>query len=72
MTDNTFNGVAPILLLTPRDAAKALAISERTLWTLTNDGKIPHKRIGRAVRYSVADLQAWIAGQPSPTTQTTF
>lgn len=51
---------APVLLLTPRDAAKALAISPRKLWSMTAGGEIPCTRIGRAVRYSVAELQAWV------------
>ena len=46
------------LLLTSREAAKALSISERTLWTLTKAGLVQVVRIGRAVRYSLADLEA--------------
>lgn len=49
------------LLLTAKDAAKSLAISERTLWARTQSGEIPSVRIGRSVRYSVADLERWIA-----------
>jgi excisionase family DNA binding protein len=48
------------LLVTAREAATALSISERTLWGLTAAGKIPVVRIGRAVRYDPRDLQAWI------------
>ncbi len=51
------------LLLRPGEAAKALAISTRKLWELTNCGEIPCIRIGRAVRYAPADLQAWIDRQ---------
>jgi excisionase family DNA binding protein len=54
-----------LLLLKPREAARALAISERTLWELTKRGKIPHVRIGRAVRYAPADLEAWIESRKS-------
>ena len=49
------------LLLSPRDAAKALSISEKTLFNYTKAGDIPVVRIGRAVRYSLDDLKAWIA-----------
>jgi excisionase family DNA binding protein len=52
-----------ILLLKPADAAEALAVSERTLFTLTKAGKVPCVRLGRSVRYSVTDLEDWIAGQ---------
>jgi excisionase family DNA binding protein len=48
------------LLLTPREAAAALRISERLLWSKTKLGEIPCIRIGKAVRYSPAALQAWI------------
>jgi excisionase family DNA binding protein len=51
---------APILLLTPRQAAKALAISERTLATYTKSGALPVVRIGACVRYSPDDLRDWI------------
>ena len=49
------------LLLNSREAARSLAISERSLWTLTQEGQIPVIRIGkRTVRYAVDDLLAWI------------
>jgi excisionase family DNA binding protein len=48
------------LLIPGREAAKLLSVCERTLYTLTRTGEIPAVRIGRAVRYSVDDLQAWV------------
>lgn len=59
----------PTLLLTARDAAKALAISEKTLWTLTTPrGPIPAIRVGeRSLRYSVVALAKWIDAQPMAT-----
>lgn len=48
------------LLLTAREAAKALSISERTLWGLTKAGQIPACRFGRNVRYDPRDLEAFI------------
>lgn len=53
-------GPPPALLLTAAEAAKALAISPRKLWEITNCGELPAVRIGRAVRYRPADLVAWI------------
>jgi excisionase family DNA binding protein len=50
----------PVLLLTPRQAAKALGISERTLATYTKSGLLPVVRIGHSVRYSPDDLRDWI------------
>ena len=48
------------LLLTPRQAAEALQISERKLWGMKASGEIPHVLLGRSVRYPLADLQQWI------------
>ena len=53
-------GESPRLLVTPSDAARALAISSRKLWALTKEGEMPCVRIGRAVRYDVTDLQKWV------------
>jgi excisionase family DNA binding protein len=57
---NTQVTIIPPLLLKVKDAALALAISERKLWELTNREEIPCVRIGRSIRYSLADLTAWI------------
>ena len=52
------NSIGERLLLRPRDAARLLSISERTLW----GSNIPKIRIGkRGVRYSIDDLRNWIA-----------
>jgi len=50
----------PRLLVSPREAAKALAVCEKTLWNLTKRGEIPCLRIGRSVRYSLPALEAWV------------
>ena len=52
------------LLLRPREAATALSISERTLWSLTAPrGPISSVRLGGCVRYSTNALQAYIDSQ---------
>jgi len=53
----------PHQLLKPRDAAKVLAISERTLFTLTKNGELPAVRIGKTVRYAHAELAAFVRKQ---------
>lgn len=65
VTDTATTTPAPSpLLLDAKAAAKALSISQRTLWGLTQPrGPIPAIRIGRAVRYGPSDLQAWIDEQ---------
>lgn len=54
------------LLIDSRRAAKLLGISERTLWGMWNEGMMPKPiRIGRVVRFSYEELQAWVnAGGP--------
>ncbi len=52
------------LALRPREAAKALGISERMLWSLTAPrGTVPAVRIGTCVLYPVTGLQAWLDRQ---------
>jgi len=48
------------LLLTSKETAKALGICERSLYALTKAGELRAVKIGRAVRFSVDDLKAWI------------
>ena len=50
----------PPLLVSPREAANLLGISERSLHTYTAAGTIPVVRIGGSKRYSVAALSEWI------------
>ncbi len=50
----------PRLLLTPRETARALGVSERTLATYTSQGLFPVVRIGRSVRYDLDVLREWI------------
>lgn len=51
------------LLYDARTTAKALAISGRTLCTLTQQGSIPSVKIGRLRRYCPQRLQDWILQQ---------
>ena len=47
----------------PREAAKALGISERLLWEWTNRGEVPHVRKGKAILYPVDSLRRWLEDQ---------
>jgi len=49
------------LSLRPRDAARALGISERTLWDWTRTERLPHVRIGNVVLYPVGCVKQWLA-----------
>ncbi len=50
------------LALPAADVAKMRGISERHLWALNSSGRLPRPvRFGRAVRWPVAELKAWLA-----------
>ena len=50
------------LLLKPNEAADALGLSENGLMNLVAAGDIPVVRVGtRSVRFSIKDLEHWIA-----------
>jgi predicted DNA-binding transcriptional regulator AlpA len=53
------------MLLAPKQAARILAVSPRTLWRMTFEAAdaLPHIRLGRLVRYSVRDIERWIAAR---------
>lgn len=44
-------------LLTYREAGKLLGVTERTIWTLVQQGELPAVRFGRSVRIDPADLR---------------
>jgi predicted DNA-binding transcriptional regulator AlpA len=48
------------LAMRPAVAAKAIGVSPRTLWSLTQRGEVPHARIGRSVVYPTAAILAWL------------
>ena len=50
-----------VQLMTAKEAAALLAVSERTLWTLTKAGTIPCIRLGRSIRYRLSELAATLA-----------
>lgn len=51
------------LALRPREAAQALGISPKTLWTWTKNNEIPFVRHGKAVLYPVSALNEWLASK---------
>jgi len=56
------DGIGPCLLWTVREAAKALGVCEKTLWTMTKNGETPSVRIGkRGVRYALDDIKQFMA-----------
>jgi len=54
-------------LLSIDDVAKMLAVCPNTVRNLTDRGDLPSPiRLGRAVRYRLADVEAWIANGSEP------
>jgi excisionase family DNA binding protein len=53
------------LLAKASEAATILRIRDRTLWKLTQRGKIECVRIDRSVRYSSAYLEEWVRSKSS-------
>ena len=53
------------LALRPREAARALGVCGKTLWSWTKAGIVPHVRVGKAILYPVAELEAWLRQQAS-------
>jgi hypothetical protein len=51
------------LALRPKDAARALGISERLLWSKTKSGHVPHVRIGRSIIYPIHLLHRYLDNQ---------
>lgn len=47
-------------LLPHKAAAKFLGISERLLWSISHEGRIPVARIGRKLLYDTVDLENYI------------
>jgi excisionase family DNA binding protein len=51
-------------LLTQRQAAAVLGLSERTLERMRVAGNGPRfVRMGRSIRYRPADIESWVAGR---------
>lgn len=55
----TSNPVEP-LLLTAKQAAEYLALSESSHYRATRAGDLPCVNLGRLVRYNLAEIRAWI------------
>ncbi|HKQ47605.1 MAG TPA: helix-turn-helix domain-containing protein [Phycisphaerae bacterium] len=55
------------LAITADEVAELLGISRAHLWKLHSSGRLPRPiRLGRAVRWSVSEIQAWLAAGAPP------
>lgn len=59
--DDCQEGFAGKLVLTPREAAAALGVSERTLYSYEKEGRLKPIRLStQTKRYRLADLHAFL------------
>jgi excisionase family DNA binding protein len=47
-------------ILTLKEVADYLKLTERTLYRLTQDGKLPGFKVGNSWRFRLRDIDAWI------------
>ncbi len=50
-------------ILTIKEVAEYLKVTERTLYRLAQEGKIPAFKVGASWRFKRADIDAWIEAQ---------
>lgn len=50
-------------LLDPKQAAALLAVRPSWVYEAVRDGRLPHLRIGRHVRFLRSDLERWVLAQ---------
>jgi hypothetical protein len=60
VTPEAGDGTAPRLALRPREAARALGIGVRLLWSKTNCGEIPCVKIGKRTVYPISLLEDYL------------
>lgn len=51
------------LTLSVSEAAKLLGVGRNHLYTLINEGKIPHVRFGRLIKIPRTELEDWLSSQ---------
>lgn len=54
---------APDVLMTREEVASLLQVHSNTVLRLTNSGKLPATKVGRAVRYFRSDVIAYLRGE---------
>jgi excisionase family DNA binding protein len=53
------------MLLTPDDVAELLQVNKSWVYEAARDGRIPHVRLGRYVRFEPEEIEAWLKTQRS-------
>lgn len=58
------NAHSPPLAYRVSQAAKLIAVSERTVWRLVASGELPSRRLGHSTVIVREDLEAYVRGLP--------
>ena len=53
-------------IMTPREAAEYLSLNVRTIYRLTNKGKLPGHKVGRRWRFKKDVLDNWLSARETP------
>jgi excisionase family DNA binding protein len=51
------------VILTVAEAASLLRLHSRTVYEKVERGEMPHRRLGRSIRFDRDELEAWFAEQ---------
>ena len=57
----------PTAVLDAHEAAAYLAVGTQTVYRLVRGGRLPHTRVGRAIRFRVVDLDLYLEERTSRT-----
>ncbi len=55
----------PTAVLDSHEAAAYLAVSEASLYRLVRSGEVPHTRVGKSLRFRIAELDAYLEARTS-------
>jgi excisionase family DNA binding protein len=55
----TYTTESPALLISVAEAARRIGLGRTKVYQLIDQGKFPHKRIGRVLRVPVKALEKW-------------
>jgi excisionase family DNA binding protein len=50
-------------LMTVRDVADLLGVNVFVVYSLARENRIPHRRFGRAIRFTRPELDRWLQGE---------
>lgn len=60
MVNDTKNLTPALAVRGIDEAARMIGLGRRTTWQLINADALPHRRVGRALVFIPAELQAWL------------